>query len=772
MADIGDDVATLRNHSEGIDDQDRMRHLQELVQRVEEHKSEDLQADLRRIVDETAWLEEQFSNPDLPYDTQRTRSWASAAHRKAQRALAHPDFQHGSTGEPADDAAGNGEAPEAPSATPAAVDEFAAVRQRYDGEMVPASEIRLGDWVHAVWADPVYNELAHMVGRVIGITPVLSNGQRRIEVETRLTLKGKETVRTEFAMINASDLVERLPEGNPGREDSSDLERRIEGELGRHHASKVPVPEGWQAVDGSQIQPRPGDRFRIVARQGGGSGPNGGREHMNITVERPAEREGYWRVRNQPLSFRPTDIVAIPDDASDANTNVPDVDGPDSVPGVSGQAAAPRVSNVGPARFANVDQVRDRWKRGDLDPATHASLTAANDSVVSPDTPTLEMSEGGRLAILRSRDEGGATAPNWWVIAPGSTEMIARAYSREDALAQARIFEGIRDADGNPFPWDAPDATERARMFRSSDGDSLATAVAKELLARGENEGVHELWRSHAHNYLVSKRDHETYYDQWRARQEADGYTIPLDPADTQAGDDVTVLDAYPGPLGPGPRRAGVTSRAQLRESGRPDTLGRGAFFPYLVDSHWSLPTAETPEISDEQADKTRRALIRSLRFRHSVDRPEAFRRPRPGEREDANQSSGGRGSDPQSDQDEGQQNNAQNNDRDDDQNNEDRGRRRDNGPDPDGDAADPDGEPEGGGTEPPEGPGNSDGPDDDGPDSGRLDDGSDDDGEQNAPEEEEDNDERRCSVGAAVIVVDATAAPTEAAPTGLACRT
>ncbi|WP_385646327.1 hypothetical protein [Streptomyces sp. SudanB91_2054] len=614
-------------------------------------------------------------------------------------------------------------------------DEFAAVRQRYNGEMIPASKVGLDDWVHVVSADPVYNEPAHMVGRVIGITPVLSNGQRRIEVETHLTLKGKDTVRTEFAMINASDLVERLPEGNPGREDSSDLERRIEGELGRHHASKVPVPEGWQAVDGSQIQPRPGDRFRIVARQGGGSGPNGGREHMNITVERPAEREGYWRVRNQPLSFRPSDIVAIPDDASDANADAPNADAPDSALNASGQATAPRGSNAGPARFADVDQIRDRWKRGDLDPATHASLTAANDSVVSPDTPTLEMSEGGRLAILRSRDEGGATAPHWWVIAPGSTEMIARAYSREDALAQARIFEGIRDADGNPFPWDAPDATERARTFRSPDGDSLATTVAKELLARGEEEGVHGLWRRDAHKYLVSKRDHETYYDQWRARQEADGYTIPLDPADTQAGDDVTVLDAYPGQRGPGPRRAGVTSRAQLRESGRPDTLGQGAFFPFLADSHWSLPTAETPEIADEQADKTRRALIRSLRFRHSVDRPEAFRRPRPGEREDAGQSNDGRGGTPQNDQDEGQQND----DRDDAQNDENRGRRRDNGPDPDGGAADPDGEPGGGGTEPPEGSG-----DGDGPDSGSSDDDGSDDGERNAPARDEDNDERR----------------------------
>ncbi|MCG8971759.1 hypothetical protein [Streptomyces sp. CL12-4] len=654
MADIGDDIATLRNHSEGIDDQDRMRRLAELIRHVEDGDSEDLQADLRRIVDETAWLEEQYKNPELPYETQRTRSWATAAHRKAQRALEHPDFQHGSTAGRADDrpATGEGspegEAPETPSTAPALADEFAAVRQRYDGEMVPASEVGLGDWVHVVSADPVYNEPAHMVGRVIEITPVLSNGQRRIEVETHLTLNGKDTIRAEFAMINATDLVERLPEGNPGREDSSDLERRIEGELGRHRASKIPVPEGWQAVDGSQVQPRPGDRFRIVARKGGGSGPNGGREHMNITVEGPAEREGYWRIKGQPLSFRPNDIVAIPDGAGGSSENRPD-DAPDvssGVPSTSGQAeAARRVADAAPPRFASVDEVRDRWKNGDLDASSHTSLSAASDRRVSADTPTLEMSEGGRLAVLQYEDAPDYGGVKWWVIAPGSTEVIASAYSREDALAQARIFEGVRDADGNPFPWDAPDAAERARAFRSSDGESLATAVAKEFLARGRGEGVNERWRQDAYNYLVSKRDLGAYYDEWRARQEADGYTIPLDPADAQAGDDITVLDVYPGPHGQGPRTAGITHRAQLRDSVEPDPLGQGAMFPFLVDSHWRAPTAETPEETDEQANKTRRSLTRSLRFRNSSDRPEAFRRPRPGERDEASQDSDDRAS-------------------------------------------------------------------------------------------------------------------------------
>ncbi|MFF1600815.1 hypothetical protein ACFVYV_25455 [Streptomyces mirabilis] len=118
MADIGDDVATLLNHADGLDDQDqeRMRRLGELIRRVEDGDTEDLQADLRKIRDEAAWLEEQFSREDLPFETRRYKSWATAAHGKAQRALDHPDFQHGSTADGPDNAPGNAPDADAPSA--------------------------------------------------------------------------------------------------------------------------------------------------------------------------------------------------------------------------------------------------------------------------------------------------------------------------------------------------------------------------------------------------------------------------------------------------------------------------------------------------------------------------------------------------------------------------------------------------------------------------------------------------------------------------------
>ncbi|WP_344603923.1 hypothetical protein [Streptomyces glaucus] len=623
MADIGDDVASLRRTSEGIDDQERMQRLQELIRRVGDGNSEDLQGDLRRIRDEAAWLEEQFSNPELPFETRRRKSWATDAHRKAQRALDYPDFQQGSTdeGTAADANAPKEGAPETPSTAPKLADEFAEVRQRYGGDMVPASEVRLGDWVHTVSADPVYNEPMHMVGRVIGVTPVLSNGQVRIEVEANVTLNGKDTVRTEFAMIRSTDLVERLPENNPGREDSSDLARRIEGELGRHRAAKVRVPEGWQAVDGSQIQPRSGDRFRIVARRGGGSGPNSGPEHMNVTVERPAEREGYWRVKGQPLSFRPSDIVAIPDGADVRYRD-------DSAP-ETGKPNAPQPVNTtpaGPARFSSVGDVQERWRAGELDTPSHP--TAVPEERFRSryiDNPTLEMSEGGRLALVNPSPKNPLAL--WEILAPGSMEPLGRAYDRDDARAYARILEGLRDENGQPFPWDAPDAASRALTFRGPNGASLGETVARQILDRGEAEGLNRRWRNQAKLYLNREQQLDRYYDAWRAQQEADGYTIPVNVGEAQAGDDITALD-------PDKADRPVTQRGQLTKPLAAQHLNRTGTWPFTngtdYNAHISgLTVATDPAREENQTEET---PFYWFTFRNTPDRPTAFRRPRPGE--------------------------------------------------------------------------------------------------------------------------------------------
>ncbi len=250
----------------------------------------------------------------------------------------------GGTGAADDDPTSDGSTADA-AQDESAGDQFAAVRSRYDGEMVPASDIRSGDWVHTVSADPAHNEPMHMVGRVIHVTPVLSNGQVRIEVEAHVTLNGRDTTRTEFALFRATDVVERLPEGNPGREDSSDLRRRIEASDGQRLAAKVRVPDGWQAVDGSQVEPHAGDRFRIALRQGTSDS-----KYWNVTVAGPAEREGYWRVEGQMFSFHPSDIVAVPNntDAHDGDGHTPKAT-PDDTSAATGSSASVKQPEDGPA---------------------------------------------------------------------------------------------------------------------------------------------------------------------------------------------------------------------------------------------------------------------------------------------------------------------------------------------------------------------------------------------------------------------------------------
>jgi hypothetical protein len=95
MADIGDDIATLQG-KEGLQDPERIQRLQDLIQRVSRGETDDLQGDLRRIRDEAAWLESQFTDPDvdLPYETRTYKSWATAARMKAERDLRYPDFQN------------------------------------------------------------------------------------------------------------------------------------------------------------------------------------------------------------------------------------------------------------------------------------------------------------------------------------------------------------------------------------------------------------------------------------------------------------------------------------------------------------------------------------------------------------------------------------------------------------------------------------------------------------------------------------------------------
>ncbi|MEU5748226.1 hypothetical protein ABZ804_22140 [Streptomyces sp. NPDC047726] len=134
MADMGDDIATL-NRLEGFEEPERIQRLAALIRRVEEHKSEDLRGDLEQILDETAWLEGQFTNPDLPWETRNRKSWSTAARMKAERALEEfQDKDYGLSAAPSQNSAPN--LPGSPDTEAAAGDDAAAAwaqaAARYD----------------------------------------------------------------------------------------------------------------------------------------------------------------------------------------------------------------------------------------------------------------------------------------------------------------------------------------------------------------------------------------------------------------------------------------------------------------------------------------------------------------------------------------------------------------------------------------------------------------------------------------------------------------
>ncbi|MFE3631559.1 hypothetical protein [Streptomyces goshikiensis] len=85
MADIGDDVATVRRP---LGDTPRVRDLADLIARVERGDTRDLFADLRLIEDETGFLASQVSDRDQPFEIREIGSWAAAAYIKARQARA------------------------------------------------------------------------------------------------------------------------------------------------------------------------------------------------------------------------------------------------------------------------------------------------------------------------------------------------------------------------------------------------------------------------------------------------------------------------------------------------------------------------------------------------------------------------------------------------------------------------------------------------------------------------------------------------------------
>ncbi|MFI6686614.1 hypothetical protein [Streptomyces sp. NPDC050485] len=312
-------------------------------------------------------------------------------------------------------------------------------------------------------------------------------------------------------------------------------------------------------------------------------------------------------------------------------------------------APAPAAYDPATPRFANLNAVREHLRNGQLDPSSldEGSRTRppspAEQREIADDKHT-RLSRGGRLLVHgnRSARHGEENNRRFTVATPGGLLPLLQAHgdglgTLKDALHAANTLEAeVRDADGNPFPWDAPDAMERARTFRGPDGESLAETMARVLAQNPSREGQ---WRFDA----ARADEHRTWRqeaDAWHQQQEADGYTVLANPAELQAGDEVSFplavdpahsLRGGAHPLGTA--RGTITDdQSRVWSPTGMQALASRDYYRYPADITWTGPDGQTDSPHDARLEL---GVVR--------------RKPRPGEHSgnsrdnDQNARSGGR---------------------------------------------------------------------------------------------------------------------------------
>ncbi|MFD7334914.1 hypothetical protein ACFV98_02775 [Streptomyces violascens] len=314
-------------------------------------------------------------------------------------------------------------------------------------------------------------------------------------------------------------------------------------------------------------------------------------------------------------------------------------------------AREPSAAAYDPAtpRFANLNAVREHLRNGQLDPASldEGSRTRppspAERREIADDKNT-RLSRGGRLLVHgnRSARQGEENNRRFTVATPGGLLPLLQAHgdglgTLKDALHAANTLEAeVRDADGNPFPWDAPDAMQRARTFRGPDGESLAETMARVLAQNPSREGQ---WRFDAAR-AVEQRTWRQGADAWHQQQETDGYTVLADPSDLQAGDEVSFplavdpAHSLRGGAHPvGTARGSITDdQSRVWSPTGMQALGSRDYYRYPADITWTGPDGQTDTPRDARLEL---GVVR--------------RKPRPGEQggtqrdNDQNARSGGR---------------------------------------------------------------------------------------------------------------------------------
>ncbi|MGW8387111.1 UvrD-helicase domain-containing protein [Streptomyces albidoflavus] len=554
MADIGDDIASLRRTSEGIDDQERMARLQDLIQRVEQGDSEDLAGDLRRIRDETGWLEGEYSKPGLPWETSRRKSWATAARGKAQAALDDPEFPTGQ-----ETPEGPGDAPHAnqPSQGGRAArarDLFGQGMNAVGGESLPEMQ-EINDRLERAEAADDRQELEDLAGSMDALAEQYELAGPQGEHAADRFRRAARAARGDHDDTDAPD-TDRPENGNAPEADSR---------TGRD------TPE--QEDDESEESGTAGRRRPDRDNDGGasdadpdGSFPNG--------ADRPDSSAGDAADPDQPSR-----------DQRDRDRSQQDGQRRRSRDAGSGAQGGGPNGPQGPLLpHANLPHRNDRDEPETSTPRSLDTLRAdwneGRGLTAAEDTPErraylaqlagrngLALSPGGRLALWPDDQGDGTTV---WRFAqarngtnlPGITLDTANA---DEARELAGRFEEIADAAGTPFAWDRPWGAASVASWRDGQGRTLPQA-------------------------LRAVRDD---YD----RQRSGGYALP---DDLTGLDDDSLEAAVRGGLGPDDMLR-VMAEMDRRDG--------------LTDQRIRAAVPDTPPGDAEEAERRGRAMDEALGF-------------------------------------------------------------------------------------------------------------------------------------------------------------
>ncbi|MEU5240935.1 toprim domain-containing protein [Streptomyces lydicus] len=314
-----------------------------------------------------------------------------------------------------------------------------------------------------------------------------------------------------------------------------------------------------------------------------------------------------------------------------------------AVPRTDNEKTGRTVFDRSKPRFKNVAELREHLRQGNLDepgPTGNGIVRSQIDEILS--TTKLELSPGGRLALAHFKHHTGGR--RWRILTPGAMEILfePNGITHEQAIAYTEALEGIRDRNGQPFPWDAPDAVQRAHAFRGPDGEILGVAVAKALLGHLDAGGaLHHSDRYRARKVLEAEEFLDQNYAQWRAAQEADGYTIPVySPADLQAGDEISSIHRY------GDRQTLQSQRGTATKDGASHisagAVGSGIDFPLGILGDYTASTDGKGGIYDLDGNQTGRLVSfgNPVRLVNDPGRARTMRRPRPSETQSASTSS------------------------------------------------------------------------------------------------------------------------------------